>query len=166
MYFLTPEAQKCPNEQTRGSFVTSALMPYAGLFWISFLAATVVPLQSEAALVALLLSGDYSPWLLISVASAGNILGSLVNWLLGRKLETFKRRKWFPVKPTMLEKAKSWYHRYGRWTLLLSWMPVLGDPLTIAAGVMREPIHIFLALVAIAKVTRYLVVAAATLGLT
>lgn len=137
---------------------------YIGLFGIAFLAATILPMQSEAALVGLLLTGHYSTWLLIFVASVGNVLGSLVNWVLGRHLETYQDTKWFPVKPATLDRAKKWYQRYGRWTLLLSWMPIVGDPITVAAGVMRERVQIFLPLVTLAKAGRYLVLAKITLS--
>ncbi len=137
---------------------------YAGLFLIAFLAATILPAQSEAGLVGLLLSGDYSPVLLVSVASAGNTLGAVVNWALGRGIDRFSDRSWFPVKPAALARAARWYHRYGRWSLLLSWAPFVGDPLTVAAGVLREPFATFLLLVALAKTGRYLVVAALALG--
>ena len=116
------------------------------------------------ALVGLLMTGKFSPLLLIAVASAGNILGSCVNWLLGGFAERFRDRKWFPVSPQALDRAQGWYRRYGRWSLLLSWVPVVGDPLTVAAGVMREPFLPFLLLVALAKTGRYLVLAALTLG--
>lgn len=137
---------------------------YLGLFGVAFLAATILPMQSEAALVGLLLSGYYSSGLLILVASIGNVLGSVINWLLGRHLETYQDRKWFPIKPATLLRAKNWYQRYGRWTLLVSWMPVVGDPITVAAGVMRERIQFFLPLVTLAKVGRYLVLAKITLS--
>ena len=140
------------------------LAAYAGLFAVAFVAATLLPAHSEVALVGLLLTGNYSPWLLVAVASAGNILGSLVNWLLGRAVEHYRDRKWFPVSPQMLERAQAWYHRYGRWSLLLSWAPVIGDPLTVVAGVLREPLWSFLLLVAIAKTARYVVLALVTLG--
>lgn len=71
---------------------------------------------------------------------------------------------WFPVKKSSLERASGWYRRYGRWSLLLSWMPLFGDALTVIAGVLREPLWSFLVLVAVAKTGRYLVLAAATLG--
>jgi membrane protein YqaA with SNARE-associated domain len=133
---------------------------YAGLFLTAFIAATILPLQSEAALAALLLSGDYPAWLLLLVASIGNVAGSVVNWGLGLAIERVRDRKWFPVKPAALARAQVWYHRYGRWTLLLSWLPIVGDPLTVAAGIMRERLIIFVALVTVAKVGRYLIVAA------
>ena len=137
-------------------------MAYAGLFLAAFLAATLLPAQSEALLVALLLAG-HPPWWLLLVASTGNVLGSLFNWWLGRGIVHYRDRGWFPVKPGALERAQRWYRRYGRWSLLLSWVPVVGDPLTLAAGVMREPLRVFLPLVAVAKTGRYLVLVLATL---
>ena len=137
---------------------------YAGLFAVAFVAATILPAHSEVALVGLLLTGKYSPFLLVAVASAGNILGSCVNWLLGRAAERFRDRKWFPVSPRALDKAQGWYHRYGRWSLLLSWAPVIGDPLTVAAGFLRESFWSFLVLVAIAKTARYVLLALGALG--
>ena len=137
---------------------------YAGLFLIAFLAATILPAQSEAGLAGLLLSGEYSAVLLVLVASLGNTLGAVVNWGLGRGIERFSERPWFPVKPAQLERASRWYRRYGKWSLLLSWAPFVGDPLTVAAGVLREPFGTFLLLVAVAKTGRYLVVAALALG--
>lgn len=140
------------------------LIAYGGLFLIALGAATVLPLQSEAALVGLLLA-DYSPGLLLLVASIGNVLGSTINWGLGRAIDRFHERRWFPVTPAMLDRARQWYHRYGRWSLLLSWAPVIGDPITIIAGVLHERLAVFLLLVAIAKVGRYLAVIGATLWL-
>lgn len=141
----------------------ASLTVYLGLFAIAFGAATLLPLQSEAALAGLLLTG-YSPALLLAVASAGNIAGSCVNWLLGRWIESCRGKAWFPVGDAALERASRWYRRYGKWSLLLSWVPVIGDPLTLAAGVLREPFAVFLVLVAIAKIARYLFVAAVTLA--
>jgi membrane protein YqaA with SNARE-associated domain len=143
----------------------TALAVYAGLFLTALVAATILPMQSEAALVGLLLTGAYPVWILIAVASVGNVLGSVINWMLGRGVERFRDRKWFPIKPAALERAQTWYRRYGKWSLLLSWAPIIGDPLTVAAGVLREPFPVFLALVTAAKVGRYLLLAAATLGM-
>ncbi len=136
-----------------------------GLFLIAFAAATILPAQSEATLVALLAMGSHSPVLLVVIASAGNILGSVTNWLVGRGVERFRDRKWFPVGPEKLDKAVGWYARWGRWSLLLSWAPIVGDALTVAAGVLREPLWSFLVLVTIAKTGRYVVLAAATAGI-
>ncbi|ATU94306.1 YqaA family protein [Phyllobacterium zundukense] len=134
---------------------------YGGLFAAAFVAATIVPMQSEALLARLLISGAYSTTVLIVVASVGNILGSTVNWLLGRGIDHFHDRSWFPASKSGLERATKWYHHYGRWTLLLSWMPIVGDPLTVVA---REPLWSFLLLVAIAKISRYLIVLGLTTG--
>ncbi|MBL8579862.1 MAG: DedA family protein [Mesorhizobium sp.] len=136
----------------------------SGLFVVSFVAATILPAQSESALVALQLSG-YPVALLVVVASLGNILGAIVNWILGRGTERFKERRWFPVSARALAKASAWYRRWGYWSLLLSWAPIVGDALTVAAGFLREPLWRFLLLVAIAKTGRYVVLAAATAGL-
>ncbi len=131
-----------------------------GLFAISFAAATLFPLQSEAALVGLIALDTVPVVVLVAVASVGNVLGSAVNWLLGRYVERFRDRRWFPVGPAMLDRAQQWYGRHGRWTLLLSWLPVVGDPLTVVAGIMREPLLRFLAIVTLAKTLRYVFVAA------
>ncbi|MER9656610.1 DedA family protein [Mesorhizobium sp. M0152] len=139
------------------------LAAYAGLFLAALLAATILPMQSEAVLVGLLLV-DYSPWPLIAVASVGNVLGSVINWVLGRGIERFRGRRWFPMNHAQLQRAQMWYRRYGKWSLLLSWLPVVGDPLTVVAGVLREPFRVFLVLVTAAKVGRYLVLAAVTLS--
>ena len=131
---------------------------YGGLFALAFVAATILPAQSEAALAAALISERYdTAWLLIA-ATTGNVGGSSVNWVLGRFIEHFRGRRWFPASDAALERAKAHYHRYGRWTLLLSWVPVIGDPLTVVAGVMREPLWSFLVLVTIAKAGRYLAI--------
>ncbi|HKG85664.1 MAG TPA: YqaA family protein [Beijerinckiaceae bacterium] len=137
----------------------SHLAQYAGLFFAALLSATILPFQSEVVLFGMLLTHHYSAVALVLVASLGNILGSCLNWLMGRFLARFEDRPWFPLRRDKIEKAEGWYHRYGRWTLLLSWVPVIGDPLTIVAGVLREPFPIFLALVSIAKIGRYLAVA-------
>jgi membrane protein YqaA with SNARE-associated domain len=139
---------------------------YAGLFSAAFIAATLLPMQSEAILVGLILKGDYSLVGLLLTASLGNTSGAAVNWLMGRGFERFRDRRWFPVKPHQLEKAQHWYRRYGKWSLLLSWLPIGGDALTVAAGVMREPITTFLVLVFIGKAARYVVLAWITLFLT
>jgi membrane protein YqaA with SNARE-associated domain len=137
---------------------------YFGLFLAAFGAATLLPLQSEAVLVGLLLNGSYLPWLLLLVATLGNVLGSLVNWWLGQRLEHFKDRRWFPVSPRHLDTARRHYQRYGHWSLLLSWLPIIGDPLTLVAGVMGEPLKRFLLIVTLAKGARYAVLAWMTLG--
>jgi len=135
-----------------------------GLFLAALLAATILPMQSEVVLVAMLLRGDHPAWLLLVVATTGNVLGSLVNWGLGRGIARFRNRRWFPADDRQLARAEGWYHRWGRWSLLGAWLPVVGDPITVMAGVLREPVLPFLILVTISKASRYLVLAWATLA--
>ncbi|MBI0422530.1 DedA family protein [Acinetobacter sp. ACIN00229] len=132
------------------------MLSYFLLFISAFGAATLLPLQSEAVLVTLLLKGPYSALLLISTATLGNVLGSCVNWWLGLKIEQFKHRKWFPVSEKRLEQAQRFYHKYGFYSLLLSWTPVIGDPITLVAGLFKENFWRFLGIVIIAKAGRYL----------
>ncbi len=140
------------------------LTSYVGLFVAAFGAATLLPMQSEAVLVGMLLSGQYLAAALLAVATFGNVLGSVLNWILGRSIERFRHKPWFPVSESKLEKAQQSYRRYGRWSLLLSWLPIIGDPLTVVAGTLREPLWSFLLIVTLAKGARYLVLTAATLG--
>jgi membrane protein YqaA with SNARE-associated domain len=133
-------------------------MAYLGLFLTAFVAATLLPAQSEALLAGMVVAG-YSPWWLVLVASLGNVLGSTVNWWLGREAARFSQHRFFPIKPAALARARAWYGRYGKWTLLLSWLPIVGDPLTFAAGVMRERLRVFVLMVSIAKTARYVVLA-------
>lgn len=142
----------------------TGLTAYGGLFLSALIAATILPAQSEIVLAALLRSGEWSIWGLLFSASIGNVLGSLINYGLGRGAETFSDRPWFPASATALARAQRWYAKYGRWSLLLSWMPIVGDPLTVAAGLLREPIWRFLLLVTIAKVGRYAILAVVVLG--
>ena len=135
---------------------------YGGLFLAAFLAATILPMQSEAALVGLILAGHQPVALLLAAASLGNVLGSVTNWVLGRFIERYAGRRWFPASPAALARARGQYARWGHWSLLLSWVPIIGDPLTVIAGMLREPLWRFVVLVSIAKVGRYLVLAWAT----
>ena len=141
------------------------LAVYAGLFLAAFMAATILPMQSEAVLVALLLTESYPTWFLVTVASVGNVAGSVVNWGLGRTIERARNWRYFPVKETALRRAQKWYALYGRWSLLLSWVPIVGDPLTVVAGVMRERFWFFLPLVTLAKTIRYAALAFAAIEL-
>lgn len=136
---------------------------YFGLFVVSFLAATLLPGGSEIALTAALTTTEKSVVLLIAFATIGNVLGSLVNWVLGRYFNHLQDRSWYPIKPNQMVRAEQWYRKYGRWSLLLSWAPIIGDPLTLISGVFREPLLSFVILVTIAKLTRYLVVSALVL---
>ena len=107
------------------------------------------------------MSETHSKVMLVTVATMGNVLGSMVNWLLGRYLIHFQDRRWFPVKRSLIERATVWYQTWGFWSLLLAWAPFIGDPLTLVAGILRENFWVFLLLVTIGKAVRYLVVVAA-----
>ena len=141
-----------------------AVVSYLGLFSSALAAATILPMQSEAVLAGLLATGSFQVTLLITVATVGNVLGSVINWYLGQFVLEFKDRRWFPCSSRQLARAQDWYRRYGRWTLLGSWLPVIGDPLTMVAGLMRESLVPFLLLVTIAKGTRYIVLSMAVLA--
>jgi len=130
---------------------------YLGLFAVAFLAATLLPAYSEVLFAGLLAAG-YDPFSLWAWATAGNTLGAVVNWLLGRYLLHFQHRKWFPFKKESLCRAQRWFQRYGVWSLLLAWAPVGGDALTFVAGFMRVRFDLFLLLTAIGKGSRYAIV--------
>jgi len=131
---------------------------YLGLFASAFLAATVLPFSSEAVLSVMIIAGDYSNLGLLVIASLGNILGAVVNWGLGKYCLHWQHKRWFPVKAQELERAGKWFNRYGSWSLLLAWVPIIGDPITFAAGVFKTKFPLFLILVTISKTGRYLVV--------
>lgn len=131
---------------------------FAGLFAAAFGAATILPFQSEVVFVALQVAGSASVLALVVVASIGNTLGAVVNYVMGRGIERFRNRRWFPVNAAQLARAQRWYARWGVWTLLLSWAP-LGDGFTVIAGMMRTPVWLFVLLVTIAKTGRYIALA-------
>lgn len=132
-------------------------MSYLLLFSSAFLAATVLPFYSEVVLFAMIRAGEPAG-LLLAVAAVGNTLGSVVNWVLGRYLLHFQHKKWFYFKPAQIEKMQAWFQRYGVWSLLLAWMPIGGDPLTLVAGIMRVNLWLFIVLVGIGKTLRYVAV--------
>jgi len=138
---------------------------YLGLFLTAFLAATLVPFSSEALLVGMQVSGGFPVAGLLAAASLGNTLGAVANWGLGRFCLQWRDRNWFPVKRRELDRASAWFNRYGIWSLLLAWVPVIGDPITLAAGVLRTRFLPFLLLVAISKTGRYAVLLGAVEGL-
>ncbi len=127
---------------------------YLTLFLSAFLAATLLPFYSELLLLGLLAAG-YDPLALWLWASAGNTAGACVNWALGRYLLHFQDRRWFPLKPQQLDQAQQAFRRYGLWSLLFTWLPAVGDPLTFAAGVLRVRLGVFLLLCGAGKAARY-----------
>lgn len=140
------------------------LLSGAAMFWSAFLAATLLPGASEVVLAASLVERTADPWLLVALATLGNTLGSLVNWMCGRFLIAFRERRWFPVSPRHIDRFTRVFQRYGVWTLLLAWAPIGGDALTVVAGIARVNVVVFLVLVGAGKLARYLVVAAGVLA--
>ena len=138
---------------------------YSSLFLSSFLAATLIPAQSEAFLSFQLASNKEDLIYLILLATSGNVFGALVNWYLGKFFIHYKGKKWFPIKADKLAKGEKYYKKYGRVSLLLSWMPIIGDPITLVAGILKEPLWSFLILVTIAKGLRYIFVVVVTLNI-
>ena len=128
---------------------------YFFLFLTSFLAATIFPLSSELTLISSLKTNSYNPFLLVSTASLGNILGSVFNWLLGFYLFKYINKKWFPFSQNQIDVASNRFNRFGIWSLLFSWVPIIGDPLTLIAGILRVNFLLFLILVTIGKTSRY-----------
>ena len=134
------------------------LFSYFQLVIISFLAATILPFSSEFVLTMMYLSNSFKIYFILIFASIGNILGSVTNWYLGKKITIFQNRKWFPVSSKQLERSQKYFQKYGLWSLLLSWVPIIGDPLTLLAGVLKVRFSVFLLLVGISKISRYVFV--------
>ncbi|MFT6106327.1 MAG: membrane protein YqaA with SNARE-associated domain [Rickettsiales bacterium] len=128
------------------------------LFAVSFFAATIIPAQSELFLATLKNSGENNAYLLVLIASIGNVLGALVNFFIGRYFLHFRNKKWFPANEKILKKTTNFYQKWGFWSLLLAWVPFIGDPLTLVAGIFRTNIWIFLILVTIGKAARYIAI--------
>ena len=136
-----------------------ALALYGTLFTSAFLAATILPVSSEVVLAGMLASGRADPVLLLAIATVGNTLGSVLNWVLGRFIETLRTRRWFPVSADRYEKASRTFRRFGVWTLLFAWVPVVGDAFTVVAGAARVRLGLFIVAVAIGKAARYAAIA-------
>jgi membrane protein YqaA with SNARE-associated domain len=129
-------------------------MDLAVLFLSALGASTILPMSSEAVLAAMTMTGNADRALLFLIATAGNTLGSVINWLLGRYAGTWVERRMAGQRPAY-ERAVRWFQRFGIWSLLLSWLPVVGDPLTLVAGLLRTPFLPFVTLVLIGKAARY-----------
>ena len=138
---------------------------FTTLFISSFISSTILPGHSEITLTTFIFLNKYNIINLIFIASLGNILGSILNWYLGFHFVKFKEKKWFPINKRQLEKASLWFLNYGKWSLFLSWVPFVGDPLTVVAGVLRVPIITFLIIVSISKILRYVIVSLIALNL-
>jgi len=133
-------------------------MIYISLFTVAFMVATIVPFGSEMYFATLLSLNNYNNLLLLISASIGNILGSVFNWVCGYYVNYFIKKPWFPIKQEKIAKGTEIFNKYGKWSLLLSWVPFIGDPITFVAGTLRFSLVPFLILVSIGKVGRYLII--------
>ena len=120
------------------------------VFFSSLLSATLIPATSEAVLIATVLHGDTNLWFLALIATFGNTAGAIGTFLSG-----LSKKSWFPIKKKMIVKAEDHFKKYGVWSLLFSWMPIIGDPLTLVAGYLKVPFLIFFVLVFLGKAARY-----------
>ena len=137
--------------------ISTTRMDLAFLFMSAFAASTILPMSSEVVLGALAVAGTTDVWVLFGVATAGNTLGAVANWALGRYAATWRIRL-TSLDEANFERACRWFNRWGIWCLLFSWLPVIGDPLTLVAGVLRTAFIPFVLLVLVGKAARYLFV--------
>ncbi|HUW68343.1 MAG TPA: YqaA family protein [Candidatus Nanoarchaeia archaeon] len=138
----------------------SMLLPYGyhGLFLASFLASTIFPLGSEA-FVILLITKNFNIYYVILVASVGNFLGACTSYYIGFAGRMHIIEKYFGVSKSQLERAEKWFTKYGSWSLLFTWLPIVGDALPMMAGIMKLRFVMFSILVFIGKFLRYAVLA-------
>lgn len=148
-------AKGISNAPAQARSLPESLAALLTLALSAFSSATLLPGTSEAVLVTMHVAGSAPGWMLLAVASIANIAGSCVNWAMGRFLAHYAGRRWFPASPAQIERAQRWYARYGWPSLLASWVPVVGDPLTVVAGFLRTPFWLFVIVVAFAKTARY-----------
>ncbi|WP_372761924.1 YqaA family protein [Pseudoalteromonas sp.] len=135
-------------------------MLYLTLFVSAFVSATLLPGSSELLITAMITQGKASLWWIWLAATLGNVLGSCVNYWLGTQLLRFKHKRWFPVSEKSLTKAQQQFNKYGVYSLLFAWLPVVGDPLTVMGGIFKVRFSVFLLLVTLGKGARYLAVIA------
>jgi membrane protein YqaA with SNARE-associated domain len=143
----------------------SSIEVYIILFTSSFASSTILPGHSEITLTALITQKKYEIFYLVFFASLGNISGSVLNWYLGLYFLKFKNKKWFPFKENHINKVSKSFLKYGKWSLLLSWVPFIGDVLTLVAGMFRVPLHQFIIIVSVAKIGRYIFVSLIALSI-
>lgn len=135
---------------------------YFSLFFMSFLASTLIPLGSEWMLVAMLLAG-YNPVSAVLTATTGNYLGAVTTYLIGISGGNWLIEKILRISPIQQERAKKYYQRFGVYSLLFSWLPIVGDPICLMGGILRVNFILFTLLVVIGKLSRYIITAIATL---
>ncbi len=131
---------------------------YPALFLLSFLAATVLPLGSEWMLVLMIVKG-FSPTYCVLIATAGNYFGACTTYLIGWWGSEYVPRRILRMNDRQVERAKGHYEKYGSWSLLFSWVPIIGDPLCLVAGIFRVHFVRFSVLVFSGKFARYALLA-------
>lgn len=130
------------------------MIEFLVLFSSAFGAATILPFFSEIALVAMV-EGGFNLWMVWLVATVGNSLGAAVNWVLGLYIEKFQHRRWFPFSEKDMDRGHRWFNRYGKWSLILAWLPFGGDAITLIAGVFRVDWWSFILITTTGKGLRY-----------
>ena len=129
---------------------------FTGLFLLTFLSATILPILSEAFLVAML-AKDFDPMTCLTIATIGNSLGGITNYGIG-KLGNPKWLQKLGINELKLQKYNRNIAKYGSWLALLSWIPVIGDPLVIGLGFFRVSFTKVLILLVLGKFLRYLLI--------
>jgi len=124
------------------------------LFFSALISSTLFPGGSEALLLYRLNDGG-NPYAIIAIATVGNVLGSLVTYGMGRIGNEAVHKKWLQMSERRVEQAEIWFDRFGQPALLFAWLPVIGDPLCLVAGLLRNPVWVFLILVMLGKFGRY-----------
>jgi len=130
---------------------------YLGLFIVSFLAATLLPLGSEI-FVATMTVSNYNAWLIFAVATTGNTLGSITNYYIGKLGTNFILSRYIKADSEKRQKSEQIYQKWGSPILFFAWIPIIGDPLTVVAGVFQLNLYIFIFWVALGKAFRYFLV--------
>jgi membrane protein YqaA with SNARE-associated domain len=135
---------------------------YAWIFSGALIAGTILPFLpgfSELALAGVLAAGQGDPWLLVLSATVGNIIGSIINYFIGRYVSGLAGRRWFPATEAQMQRASAAFNRRGVWILLMAWLPAVGDLITTVAGLLRTDFKLFLVLISIGKFLRYFAIA-------
>ncbi len=129
---------------------------YPGLFLASFLASTILPFGSEG-IMAYLIKSKFNLFTVVIVASIGNFLGSCTSYYIGLAGRPYI--KYLRIEPHEIENAQKYFTRYGSFVLLFTWVPIIGDVLTVTGGLLRLRFWIFSVFVFTGKFLRYLAVA-------
>lgn len=130
------------------------MLEFFGLFFSALSSATLLPGTSEVVLSSMAI-GSSTIWLLWCVATFGNVLGSCINYWLGKNIAHYRDKAWFPVSEEQTKRAEQLFNRYGVWSLCLAWVPIIGDPLTLIAGLCKLRFWVFVIIVGLSKGARY-----------